>query len=210
MPAERTRFSSAWPVTSRVVTTVFSASSTTRGNAIRPKDASFAVAGSCLLRLSSVGPAAPLAFEHVTGSCIFCDIAGFRSGSSLFAENELAMFGSVEDGNALSGSGVIVPKAHRPTVFDLTPEEVSASFDLLREVRTSLERRHDPDGFNIGWNCYGAAGQSIPHAHMHVLLRFDDEPWAGRGIRWGLRQPDNRRADPFAPGRGRRDCDAPA
>jgi diadenosine tetraphosphate (Ap4A) HIT family hydrolase len=83
------------------------------------------------------------------------------------------------------------------------------SFELLREVRPLLEGRYDPDGFNIGWNCFGTGGQSIPHAHMHVLLRFADEPKAGRGIRWWLRQPDNRRSDPFARGQGRRDFETP-
>jgi hypothetical protein len=39
---------------------------------------------------------------------------------------------------------------------------------------------------------------------MHVLLRFADEPKAGQGIPWPLRQADNRRPDPTAPGRGSR------
>jgi hypothetical protein len=39
---------------------------------------------------------------------------------------------------------------------------------------------------------------------MHVLLRFADEPKAGQGIRWPLRQADNRRLNPTAPGEGSR------
>jgi diadenosine tetraphosphate (Ap4A) HIT family hydrolase len=103
----------------------------------------------------------------------------------------------------LRGSGVIIPKAHRPTVFELTPAEIDATFELLRQARPLLDERYKPDGFNIGWNCY-AAGGGAPHAHLHVLLRFWDEPKAGQGIRWPLRQPDNRRPDPDAPGRGDR------
>jgi diadenosine tetraphosphate (Ap4A) HIT family hydrolase len=141
----------------------------------------------------------------MTSTCIFCDQRGFRRDSVVFAENDLALFGNLEDGEALSGSGVIVPKAHRETVFDLTPEELEASFALLRDVRPILEERYLPDGFNVGWNCYATGGQFIPHAHLHVLLRFADEPRAGRGIRWWLRQPENRRSNPFSPGQGRRD-----
>jgi diadenosine tetraphosphate (Ap4A) HIT family hydrolase len=141
--------------------------------------------------------------------CLFCDVERFRSDSVLFAENDLVLFGNLEDGLALHGSGVIVPKGHRPTVFDLTPEEITATFELLRHVRPLLDDRYSPDGFNVGWNCFGAAGQSVGHAHLHVLLRFDDEPKVGRGIRWWLRQADNRRSDPFAPGTGRRDFDVP-
>jgi diadenosine tetraphosphate (Ap4A) HIT family hydrolase len=137
--------------------------------------------------------------------CLFCDLDGLRRTSAVFAENELAAFGNLEEGDALSGSGVIVPKAHRETVFDLSPTELAATFELLHQVRPVLDERYRPDGFNVGWNCFAAAGQFIPHAHLHVLLRFADEPRAGQGIRWSLRQPDNRRADPSAPGSGRRD-----
>ena len=84
-------------------------------------------------------------------ACLFCDIEGFRADSVLFAENELALFGNREAGDALNGSGVIVPKAHKPTVFDLSPEEISATFALLRQVRPLLEHRYNPDGFNVGW-----------------------------------------------------------
>ena len=145
----------------------------------------------------------------MTDDCFLCDLDGFRADSVIYAENELVAFGNLENGDALSGSGVIVPKVHRPTVFDLTPEEVSATFELLQEVRPLLEQRYNPDGFNIGWNCFGAGGQSVGHAHMHVLLRFADEPSAGRGIRWWLRQPGNRRSDPAAQGHGRRGFDVP-
>lgn len=138
-------------------------------------------------------------------ACSFCDLEGFRRESALLVENELAVYGNLEDDGALSGSGVIVPKAHRETVFDLTPPEVEATFALLHEVRPLLEERYRPDGFNVGWNCFATGGQTIPHAHLHVLLRFADEPRAGCGVRWWLKQPENRRPDPRAPGNGRRD-----
>jgi histidine triad (HIT) family protein len=99
---------------------------------------------------------------------------------------------------------VIVPKAHRPTVFDLSPAEIAATFALLQQARPALDQRYRPDGFNIGWNCYAAGGGAAAHAHVHVLLRFADEPRAGLGIRWLLHQSDNRRPDPTAPGRGDR------
>jgi diadenosine tetraphosphate (Ap4A) HIT family hydrolase len=122
----------------------------------------------------------------------------------VLVENELCLCASSRGEEILPGSAVIVPKAHRPTVFDLSRDELAATFALLHEARPLLEARYRPDGFTIGWNCYAASGQSIPHAHMHVLLRFADEPKAGRGLRWWLKQPDNRRPDPRAPGGGDR------
>lgn len=59
---------------------------------------------------------------------------------------------------------------------------------MVRELR--------PDGFNVGWNCFAAGGQSIPHAHLHVIPRFRDEPFAGKGIRHWLKSEANRRPGP--------------
>jgi histidine triad (HIT) family protein len=139
--------------------------------------------------------------------CDFCDIDGFREHSALVRENDLCLFasGAAPEGETQSllwGSGIIVPKAHRETVFDLLPDEFMATQDLLLEVRPLLDERHEPDGYTIGWNCFAASGQSIPHAHLHVLLRYSDEPLAGKGIRWFFRQPENLRPDPFSRGRG--------
>ena len=43
----------------------------------------------------------------------------------------------------------------------------------------------------------------MPHAHFHVIPRFDDEPLSGAGGRSAIKVPENRRPDPFAPGNGR-------
>jgi diadenosine tetraphosphate (Ap4A) HIT family hydrolase len=93
----------------------------------------------------------------------------------------------------LTGSGLIIPKKHRGTVFDLTPEEIRATFELLQDVKNLLEQHYNPDGYNIGWNSGEAAGQEIFHAHLHVIPRYADEPYAGKGIRHWLKKEANRR-----------------
>jgi histidine triad (HIT) family protein len=140
-------------------------------------------------------------------SCPFCDIDGLRREAAIFVEDQLCVFANSDtlEGDRLRGSGVIAPRAHRATVFDLKADEVREAFELLQRVRPMLDERYRPDGFNIGWNCYAAGGQATPHARMHVLLRFADEPKAGQGIRWSIRQPDNRRPDPSRHGDGNQD-----
>ncbi|HYX84418.1 MAG TPA: HIT domain-containing protein [Gaiellales bacterium] len=135
---------------------------------------------------------------------MFCDLDGLRRVSEVTVEDDYCLFANEAAVELLPGSAAIVPKAHRPTVFDLTDAEVAATFQLLREAQPLLDRRYRPDGYTIGWNCHAASGQSIPHAHLHVLLRYADEPKAGHGLRWWLKQPDNRRPDPRAPGSGDR------
>jgi diadenosine tetraphosphate (Ap4A) HIT family hydrolase len=106
--------------------------------------------------------------------------------------NDLCLFLSSRD-PVLVGSGVIVPRAHRRDAFELSREEWMATCELLGRVKTTIDREFAPDGYNVGWNCGAPAGQEVLHAHMHVIPRFADEPLAGRGIRYWLKQDANRR-----------------
>lgn len=96
----------------------------------------------------------------------------------------------------LKGSGVIVPVAHRETVFDLTPEEWRSTQEMLAEVKALLDREYSLNGYNIGWNAGETGGQHIPHAHLHIIPRYADEPYAGKGIRHWLKSRDNGRPVP--------------
>ena len=106
--------------------------------------------------------------------------------------NELCLF-LQEPQRVLVGSGLIVPRAHRPTLFDLDADEWAATHSLLRQARELLDGLHRPQGYNVGWNVGATAGQEIFHAHLHVIPRFEDEPLAGKGIRYWLKQPGNAR-----------------
>jgi diadenosine tetraphosphate (Ap4A) HIT family hydrolase len=107
-------------------------------------------------------------------------------------ENDLCVFVRTPQ-PVLKGSGLIVTRAPRETVFDLTEAEWAATYDLLQEVKAYLDRTLEPDGYNVGWNVGRVGGQSIPHVHLHVIPRFADEPLAGKGIRYFLKQPENKR-----------------
>ena len=127
--------------------------------------------------------------------CPFCP--GILDPSQIVLENELCLFLQREQ-PVLRGSGIIIPKEHRTTLFDLTKEEWSASLSLLHEAKDRLDRELHPDGYNVGWNVGKVAGQEVFHVHMHVMPRFADEPYAGRGIRYWLKREENRR--PNKPG----------
>jgi diadenosine tetraphosphate (Ap4A) HIT family hydrolase len=70
---------------------------------------------------------------------------------------------------------------------------MGCSFALLQRVKALLDIAYQPQGYNVGWNCGQVGGQSVFHAHLHVIPRYQDEPFAGRGIRYWLKQVDNSR-----------------
>lgn len=123
--------------------------------------------------------------------CPYCNIELVPEQRVVLA-NETCQFLQMPQ-EVLEGSGVIVPKAHRETVFDLTPAEWLDTYDLLQRAKALLDKGYAPDGYNVGWNSGPVGGQHVFHAHLHVIPRFSDEPFAGKGIRHWLKQPENRR-----------------
>jgi len=141
--------------------------------------------------------------------CVFCDRDGLRDSAEIYIENEHCVYASTRDPrdspDVLPGSGVIVPIAHRASPFDFTAEEWAAVHELLLAAKAEWDERLAPDGYGLYWTCFspGDGGVESMHAHLHVVPRFDDEPCAEGGGRVGIKGPENRRPDPFAPGNGR-------
>lgn len=110
--------------------------------------------------------------------CIFC-----APEREVLAENVQAI--AVFDSYPVSpGHALILPRRHVVTVWDLSEAEYLACYALVRELKPVLEARFRPDGFNVGVNCGEAAGQSVWHAHIHVIPRFaGDTPFPKGGVR---------------------------
>jgi diadenosine tetraphosphate (Ap4A) HIT family hydrolase len=83
------------------------------------------------------------------------------------------------------GHTLVVPKRHVASLFDLSEEEQAALWKLVGLVRSKLITELKPDGFNIGINDGPAAGQTIMHAHVHVIPRRRGDIADPRGgVRW--------------------------
>lgn len=125
-------------------------------------------------------------------TCPFCPEN--LNEAELILTNQTCFFMHGSD-SVLLGWGMIMPKVHRSTVFDLTAEEWRDSYTLLQEVKALLDQQVRPDGYNIGWNCGEVGGQHVFHAHLHIIPRFQDEPLAGKGIRHWFKQEVNKRPE---------------
>src|SRR5688500_670113 len=122
----------------------------------------------------------------------FCHLNESPDQRIIFGNDRVLFLQNEKEQGALLGSGVIISVRHAATVFDLTQEEVCATFELLTKVKVWMDDTYHPDGYNVGWNCGRVGGQRDMHAHMHVIPRFRQEPYAGCGIRYWLKQPENR------------------
>ena len=88
----------------------------------------------------------------------------------------------VEDAFPVSpGHMLVISNEPRKDFFDLTQEEKKALSDTIEIARQMIEKKHQPDGYNIGMNCGEAAGQTVMHFHCHVIPRFTGDMKNPRG-----------------------------
>ncbi|MDC0335905.1 HIT domain-containing protein [Pseudodesulfovibrio sp.] len=100
---------------------------------------------------------------------------------------------AIEDGIPVTkGHLLVIPKRHAADWFIMTEQERFEAEELLRLLKGQLESKDKTiTGFNIGMNCGVDAGQTIHHAHIHLIPRRKNDtknPIGGvRGVIPGAR-----------------------
>lgn len=112
--------------------------------------------------------------------CPFCTLPPTR----VIDENATAI--AIGDGYPVSaGHTLLIPKRHSGSFFDLSTPERDDLLALLDRAKRVLDAELQPQGYNIGINDGAAAGQTVPHLHVHLIPRFEgDLPDPRGGVRW--------------------------
>ncbi|MBM4013229.1 MAG: HIT domain-containing protein, partial [Planctomycetes bacterium] len=81
------------------------------------------------------------------------------------------------------GHVLVITRRVVPTFFECTAAEQQAIMALVGEVKALLDQRLEPkpDGYNVGFNAGAAAGQTVPHVHVHVIPRYAGDMGDPRG-----------------------------
>lgn len=124
-------------------------------------------------------------------SCPFCIQNNLLRVKVLY-QDDLWYITDIEEGS-ISNATMAITKRHIATPFDINPVEWSALQKILGKMKDLVDTKEKPTGYNIGWNVHSSGGQHVEHAHLHLLARYDDEPLAGKGIRYVFKQPSNKR-----------------
>lgn len=91
-----------------------------------------------------------------------------------------------------SGPTLVVPRRHEPDFFALTIEEQVGVLALANDLRRQLREELSFDGVNLCVNAGIAAGQTIGHAHLHLVPRSTGDVADPSGdIRWVLPEGAN-------------------
>jgi diadenosine tetraphosphate (Ap4A) HIT family hydrolase/HKD family nuclease len=101
------------------------------------------------------------------------------------------------------GHVLVITRRVVPTFFECTADEQAALMELVGEVKRLLDQRDPkPNGYNVGFNSGAAAGQTVPHVHVHVIPRYAGDMADPRGgVRHVIPEKGNYLAEsrPLAP-----------
>jgi diadenosine tetraphosphate (Ap4A) HIT family hydrolase len=110
--------------------------------------------------------------------CVFCALEG--SGRVLL-ENELAL--CIADAYPVTaGHSLVIPRRHVADGLELHQPEWNAVVELLKLRREQLSAMDASiSGWNVGLNSGAAAGQTVFHAHWHLIPRRTGDNDCPRG-----------------------------
>lgn len=106
--------------------------------------------------------------------CLFCKIIAGTIPSTIVRETETTL--AFRDVNPQAPTHVlVVPKAHHKDAATLASAAPELAADVLREAQAVADAE-DLDSYRIVFNTGAGAGQTVWHAHAHVL--------GGRSLQW--------------------------
>jgi histidine triad (HIT) family protein len=89
-----------------------------------------------------------------------------------------------EDGTTLSfldinplarGHALVIPKEHHERMNDLPADLAADVFGAVHDLTDRIEAAVDADATTVAVNNGTAAGQEVPHVHVHVVPRFEGD-----------------------------------
>jgi histidine triad (HIT) family protein len=106
--------------------------------------------------------------------CIFCSIvAGEIPSRTVYEDEDVLAF---LDANPLApGHTLVIPKEHHERLHDIPDRPASLLYKVVHQLAGAVESAVDADATTIGINDGEAAGQEVPHAHAHIVPRFEDD-----------------------------------
>ncbi len=107
-------------------------------------------------------------------NCIFCQIiAGTIPAYPIWENDDFIAILDIKPNNL--GHSLIIPKAHYKNIFDLPETLLAGVGQAIQTVAEAVLTGAKAAGINVGMNNGSAAGQLIPHAHIHIIPRFDHD-----------------------------------
>lgn len=112
--------------------------------------------------------------------CPFCNIENLINSDRIVYQDSTWI--AIYDNYPVSkGHVLLIPKRHCTSYFDLNFIELESVSVTIGIIKKLLDKKFNPDGYNIGMNCGEAAGQTVMHCHIHIIPRYNGDCENPRG-----------------------------
>ena len=118
-------------------------------------------------------------------NCIFCQIVADTTRCVLLAEEE-AVLAFMDIHPANDGHCLVIPRGHFPTIWETPPDTFASVARLVVRVARAVQASLQPPGLSLVQANGGAANQTVPHLHIHVLPRRSND---GLLLNWPRTSP---------------------
>ena len=102
--------------------------------------------------------------------CIFCKIVKGEIPASIIYEDENTLafldIAPIKPGHAL-----VLTKRHSETLLHMDDRDIALLMRSVHKCADAIKKATKAEGLNILMNNFKAAGQVIPHAHIHIIPR---------------------------------------
>ncbi|MHB0858749.1 MAG: HIT family protein [Anaerolineae bacterium] len=102
--------------------------------------------------------------------CPFCDIVRKKTPASIVYEDEHTL-AFMDLRPICPGHVLVIPKVHCSTIYDLELETAGRLFQSVTRVARAMAASLEPEGLNVWQSNGSAAGQVVPHVHIHLVPR---------------------------------------
>lgn len=105
---------------------------------------------------------------------VFCKIVnGEIPCYKLYEDDDVLAF--LDIGQVTKGHALVIPKKHYDTFLSVPHDLMHKVMDVAQRIGQVDIKILGAKGVNILTNCYEAAGQSVPHFHVHVIPRYKED-----------------------------------
>ena len=104
---------------------------------------------------------------------VFCKIIkGEIPSYKLYEDNDVLAI--LDISQVTKGHALVISKKHYNNFLCVPQKEMHKVIDVAQKIGQVEIKMLGAKGVNILTNCYEAAGQSVPHFHVHVIPRYGD------------------------------------
>jgi histidine triad (HIT) family protein len=106
--------------------------------------------------------------------CIFCKIVqGEIPATKVYEDEKVLAFMDINPLN--DGHILVIPKRHAETVFEINSEDLNAVMKVTQKLALAIKNALNPDGLIVVQLNKKAAGQVVPHLHIHLIPRWEND-----------------------------------